>query len=168
MSWLPLLKKLAPGLVGLALLATAFAGGWLVNGWRLGEELATYRQELAEAAAAEVQAAQDETRERQRQLEALDARYTQEMADAQAEIDRLADDVADGRRRLRLNAECPGERSGTSSAAGGPDAAAPRLTAAAERDYLRLRRGIEAVTAQVRGLQEYIRTQCIAAGGTND
>lgn len=168
MSWLPLLKKLTPALALLVALGAAFAGGWLVNGWRIGEDIAEYRQELAKAAAAEVQAAQDETRERQRQLEALDARYTQEMADAQAEIDRLADDVADGRRRLRLNAECPGERSGAPGTAGGADAAAPRLTASAERDYLRLRRGIEAVTAQVIGLQEYIRTQCTSAGGTND
>ena len=38
---------------------------------------------------------------RQRDVAALDAKYTKELADAKAENDALRDDVAAGRRRLR-------------------------------------------------------------------
>ncbi|EBU1223418.1 lysis protein, partial [Salmonella enterica] len=41
---------------------------------------------------------------RQRDVAALDARYTKELADAKAENDALRDDVAAGRRRLLVNA----------------------------------------------------------------
>lgn len=90
----------------------------------------------------------------------LDAKYTQELNDAQAEIDRLTDDLAAGRKRLRLNAVCEDR---TTAGPGEPDAAAPRLNDSAERDYLRLRERISTATTQILGLQEYIRTQC--AGG---
>ena len=39
---------------------------------------------------------------RQRDVAALDAKYTKELADAKAENDALRDDVAAGRRRLRI------------------------------------------------------------------
>ena len=41
---------------------------------------------------------------RQRDVAALDAKYTKELADAKAENDALRDDVAAGRRRLRSKA----------------------------------------------------------------
>ena len=40
---------------------------------------------------------------RQRDVAALDAKYTKELADAKAENDALRDDVAAGRRRLHVN-----------------------------------------------------------------
>ena len=40
---------------------------------------------------------------RQRDVAALDAKYTKELADAKAENDTLRDDVAAGRRRLHIN-----------------------------------------------------------------
>ncbi|ENO0567571.1 lysis protein, partial [Escherichia coli] len=43
---------------------------------------------------------------RQRDVAALDARYTKELADAKAEHETLRADVAAGRKRLRLNATC--------------------------------------------------------------
>ena len=39
---------------------------------------------------------------RQRDVAALDAKYTKELADAKAENDTLRDDVAAGRRRLHI------------------------------------------------------------------
>ncbi|EJU2685078.1 lysis protein, partial [Salmonella enterica] len=45
--------------------------------------------------------------QRQRDVAALDARYTKELANAKAENDALRDDVAAGRRRLYVNATCP-------------------------------------------------------------
>ena len=40
---------------------------------------------------------------RQRDVAALDAKYTKELADAKAENDALRDDVAAGRRRLHIS-----------------------------------------------------------------
>ena len=44
---------------------------------------------------------------RQRDVAALDAKYTKELADAKAENDALRDDVAAGRRRLHIKAVWP-------------------------------------------------------------
>lgn len=96
---------------------------------------------------------------RQRDVAALDAKYTGELADAKATIDQLERDVAAGKRRLQLNATCPAN--GTASATGLDDATGPRLTDAAERDYFTLRERIETVTRQLSGLQAYVREQCL-------
>ena len=61
---------------------------------------------------------------RQRDVAALDAKYTKELADAKAENDALRDDVAAGRRRLHIKAVCQSVREATAS---GVDNAAPRL-----------------------------------------
>ncbi|HDX8711481.1 TPA: lysis protein [Klebsiella michiganensis] len=95
---------------------------------------------------------------RQRDVAALDAKYTGELADAKATIDQLERDVASGKRRLQLNAKCPSD--GATGASGVGDAYGPRLTDSAERDYWRLRAGIATITGQVNYLQQYIREQC--------
>lgn len=95
---------------------------------------------------------------RQRDVASLDAKYTQELADAQETINQLEHDVATGKRRLQLNATCKSNSTGTSSM---DDATSPRLTDSAERDYFTLRQRIETVTKQLTGLQEYVRTQCL-------
>ena len=60
---------------------------------------------------------------RQRDVAALDAKYTKELADAKAENDALRDDVAAGRRRLHIKAVCQSVREATT--ASGVDNAAP-------------------------------------------
>ena len=74
---------------------------------------------------------------RQRDVAALDAKYTKELADAKAENDALRDDVAAGRRRLHIKAVCQSVREATAS--GVDNAASPRLADTAERDYFTLR-----------------------------
>ncbi|KVJ81613.1 lysis protein [Klebsiella aerogenes] len=96
---------------------------------------------------------------RQRDVAALDAKYTGELADAKANIDQLERDVASGKRRLQLNAKCP--TSGASGTGGMGDASGPRLADAAERDYFTLRERIATVTKQISYLQAYINTQCL-------
>ena len=49
----------------------------------------------------------------QRDVAALDAKYTKELADAKAENDALRDDVAAGRRRLHIKAVCQSVREAT-------------------------------------------------------
>ena len=60
---------------------------------------------------------------RQRDVAALDAKYTKELADAKAENDALRDDVAAGRRRLHIKAVCQSVREATT--ASGVDSASP-------------------------------------------
>ena len=50
---------------------------------------------------------------RQRDVAALDAKYTKELADAKAENDALRDDAAAGRRRLHIKAVCQSVREAT-------------------------------------------------------
>ena len=71
---------------------------------------------------------------RQRDVAALDAKYTKELADAKAENDALRDDAAAGRRRLHISYARQSVREATT--ASGVDNAAP-LTGrdTAERDY---------------------------------
>ena len=60
----------------------------------------------------------------QRDVAALDAKYTKELADAKAENDALRDDVAAGRRRLHIKAVCQSVREAT-TASGVDNAASP-------------------------------------------
>ncbi len=96
---------------------------------------------------------------RQRDVAALDAKYTQELADAKKQLDDLQRCVRDGKCGLRVNAKCPAN--GTASTGSLGDASGPRLTDAAQRDYFTLRERIATVTKQVGYLQEYINTQCL-------
>ncbi|EFX07112.1 lysis protein [Escherichia coli] len=98
---------------------------------------------------------------RQRDVAALDARYSRELADARAENETLRADVAAGRKRLRINANCPGSLRKAPITSGVDNATGPRLAEAAERDYFILRERLMAMQKQLEGAQEYIRTQCI-------
>ncbi|KDS03943.1 Phage outer membrane lytic protein Rz, Endopeptidase [Salmonella enterica subsp. enterica serovar Heidelberg str. RI-11-014316] len=98
---------------------------------------------------------------RQRDVAALDAKYTKELADAKSENDALRDDVAAGRRRLLVNATCPTVPTGKSTSTARVDnAASPRLADSAQRDYFTLRERVKTMQKQLEGAQAYIRTQC--------
>ena len=97
---------------------------WAVNHYR--DNAITYKAQrdkkcqnlgLANAAITDMQM-------RQRDVAALDAKYTKELADAKAENDALRDDAAAGRRRQDIKAVC---RQGVKPtlAASGVDNAAP-------------------------------------------
>ena len=96
---------------------------------------------------------------RQRDVAALDAKYTKELADAKAENDALRDDVAAGRRRLHIKAVCQSVREAT-TASGVDNAASPRLADTAERDYFTLRERLITMQKQLEGTQKYINEQC--------
>ena len=133
--------------------------GWLANHYhdnatefKKQRDKATEKLSLANATITDMQT-------RQRDVAALDAKYTGELADAKATIDQLERDVASGKRRLQFNAKCPAN--GATGSGGVGDASGPRLTDSAERDYWSLRAGIATINGQVSYLQEYIRTQCL-------
>ncbi|EFX9991106.1 lysis protein [Shigella flexneri] len=131
---------------------------WAVNHYR--DNAITYKEQrdknagelkLANATITDMQ-------KRQRDVAELDARYTKELADANATIESLRADVSAGRKRLQVAATCAKSTTGASSMGYGES---PGLTADAELNYYRLRSGIDRITAQVNYLQEYIRTQCL-------
>lgn len=133
--------------------------GWLANHYHTNaaefkrqRNDATEKLSLANATITDMQT-------RQRDVAALDAKYTQELFDAQNTISDLRRDVDSGKRRLQLNAKCPANRATVAGGVG--DASSPRLTDSAERDYWSLRAGIATITGQVSYLQDYIRTQCL-------
>lgn len=96
---------------------------------------------------------------RQRDVAALDAKYTKELADAKSQLEDLQRCVSSGKCGLRLNATCPKNGATTSGSVG--DASGPRLTDSAQRDYFTLRERIATIIGQVNYLQDYIRTQCL-------
>ncbi|ENZ0188425.1 lysis protein [Citrobacter koseri] len=97
---------------------------------------------------------------RQRDVAALDAKYTKELADAKKTISDLRRDVDSGAKRLRIAATCTGVSKAT-SATGVDDARAPELTPDARRNYFDHRDGIATADKMIRGMQEYISTQCL-------
>lgn len=133
--------------------------GWAVNHYR--DNATEYKKQRDEKTQALIlaDATITDMTARQRDVAALDAKYTKELADAKATIDELERDVATGKRRLQLNARCP--TNGTTSAGSMGDATSPRLTDSAQRDYFTLRERIVTVTNQVGYLQDYIKEQCL-------
>ncbi|EHK1059836.1 lysis protein [Salmonella enterica] len=118
-------------------------------------DTATHSLRLANAIITDMQT-------RQRDVAALDARYTKELADAKAENDALERDVADGRRRLYVNATCPAMPTGKSTSTARMDnAASPRLADSAQRDYFTLRDRVKTMQKQLEATQQYISEQCM-------
>ena len=133
---------------------------WAVNHYR--DNAITYKAQrdknarelkLANAAITDMQM-------RQRDVAALDAKYSRELADARAENETLRADVAAGRKRLRINATCHGTVREATGTSGVDNATGPRLADTAERDYFNLRERLMTMQKQLEGAQEYIRTQC--------
>ena len=93
---------------------------------------------------------------RQRDVAALDAKYTKELADAKAENDALRDDVAAGRRRLHQNSLSVGE---ATTASGVDNATSPDWQTPL-KDYFTLRERLITMQKQLEGTQKYINEQC--------
>ncbi|SUX61292.1 lysis protein [Citrobacter koseri] len=134
--------------------------GWAVNHYR--DNAITYKDQrdkatknlsLANATIKDMQV-------RQRDVAALDAKYTKELSDAKKTISDLRRDVDSGAKRLRIAATCPGVPK-TTSTTGMDDAGAPELTPDARRNYFDHRDGIATADKMIRGMQEYINTQCL-------
>ncbi|HCP8726385.1 TPA: lysis protein [Escherichia coli] len=134
---------------------------WAVNHYR--DNAITYKAQrdknvrelkLANAAITDMQM-------RQRDVAALDAKYTKELADAKAENDALLRKLDNGGRVL-VKGKCPVPSSAeTSSASGMGNDATVELSPVAGRNVLDIRDGIIRDQTALRTLQEYIRTQCL-------
>ncbi|MEG2040091.1 MAG: lysis protein [Hafnia sp.] len=151
-----LLKRYWLQLAALAIIAVM---GWKINHYRDNaitykdqRDKATEQLSLANATIKDMQT-------RQRDVAALDTKYTKELADAKKQLDDLQRCVSTGKCGLHVNAKCPAN--GATSTGGMGDATSPRLTDSAQRDYFTLRERIVTVTKQVGYLQDYIKEQCL-------
>ena len=133
---------------------------WAVNHYR--DNAITYKEQRDKKVSELKQliATIADMQQRQRDVAALDAKYSRELANAKAENETLRADVAAGRRRLHIKAVCQSVREAT-TASGVDNATSPRLADTAERDYFTLRERLMTMQMQLEGAQEYIRTQCI-------
>ncbi|EER6639546.1 lysis protein [Escherichia coli] len=134
---------------------------WAVNHYR--DNAITYKAQRDKKAREleQANATITDMQVRQRDVAALDAKYSRELADARAENETLRADVAAGRKRLRINATCHGTVREATGTSGVDNATGPRLADTAERDYFILRERLMTMQKQLEGAQEYIRTQCI-------
>lgn len=139
----------------LLLLVGVLSIAWTINHYRNNaitfkdqRDKATHDLKLANNTIADMKV-------RQREVAALDAKYTGELADAKATIAQLERDVATGKRRLQFNATCKSNSTGTT---GMDDASTAELTPDARQNYFHLREQLVTAEKQILGLQEYIRT----------
>lgn len=130
--------------VVILLLATC---GWYYHG--------QYKQASADLKLATATITDMQTR--QRDVAALDAKYTKELADAKSSNDSLRNAVDDGRKRLRIAIA----KSNSASASGVGDAGTAELAGSVRQDYYDFRSMIALQDKQLRAAQEYIKTQCL-------
>lgn len=134
---------------------------WAINHYRDNaitykdqRDKATEKLSLANATIKDMQV-------RQRDVAALDAKYTKELADAKAENDALQRKLDNGGRVL-VKGKCPVPTTAeASSSTGMGNDATVELSPVAGRNVLGIRSGIISDQTSLRALQEYINTQCL-------
>ena len=135
--------------------------GWAVNHYRdNATEYKKQRDEKSQALNLANATITDMTT-RQRDVAALDAKYTQELADAKAENDALRRKLDNGGRVL-VKGKCPvPATTETPSAPSVGNDATVELSPVAGRNVLGIRSGIISDQTSLRALQDYINTQCL-------
>ncbi|EEY5933885.1 TPA: lysis protein [Escherichia coli] len=134
---------------------------WAVNHYR--DNAIAYKEQRDKKVSELKQATATITdmQQRQRDADALDAKYTKELADAKAENDALQRKLDNGGRVL-VKGKCPvSAATQTTGAASMGNDATVELSAVAGRNVLGIRSGILSDQTALRALQEYITTQCL-------
>lgn len=148
-------------IAALVLMAVLFSLAWSVNHYRNNatefkrqRDKVTEQLSLAKDTIADMQT-------RQRDVAALDAKYTKELADAKAENDALQRKLDNGGRVLVKGKRPVSAATQTAGASSVGDDATVELSAVAGRNVLSIRSGIISDQTALRALQEYITTQCL-------
>ncbi|EHJ5405406.1 TPA: lysis protein [Salmonella enterica subsp. enterica serovar Wedding] len=153
------MNRVATGVI-VSLLVVVAALAWTTDHYRDNaiqyksqRDTAAHSLKLANATITDMQT-------RQRDVAALDAKYTKELADAKAENDALQRRLAAGG-RVRVKGRCTVPVSTTPASTGSVgDAATVELSPVAGRNVLSIRAGIISDQEKLKYLQDYIRTQC--------
>lgn len=111
----------------------------------------------SDSLASERQQAIDDMQVRQRDVAALDEKYTKELASAKAENDALQRKLDRGGRVL-VSGTCQKQAAGAASVGNG---ATVELSDIAGRNVLGIRSGIKSDQSKIAALQQYIREQCL-------
>ncbi len=132
--------------------------GWAVNHYR--ENAAAYKDQRDKAIEKMnlANATINDMQVRQRDVAVLDAKYTKELADANAENDALRKRLDNGG-RVRVKGKCPVQDNASETGSMG-DAGTVELSDVAGRNVLGIRSGIIRDQKALRYLQDYINTQC--------
>jgi prophage endopeptidase len=134
---------------------------WEINHYR--DNAITYKDQRDKATEklSQANATITDMTTRHRDVAALDAKYTKELADAKAENDALQRKLDNGGRVL-VKGKCPVPTSTeTASTSGMGNDATIELSDVAGRNVLGIRSGILSDQTALRTLQEYINTQCL-------
>lgn len=153
-----LLKKIW---LPIALIAVISGLAWSANHYRANAISYKDQRDKAAEKLALANATITDMQTRQRDVAALDAKYTKELADAKAQNDALQRKLDNGGRVL-VKGKCPVPASTeTASASSLGNDATVELSPVAGRNVLGIRSGIINDQASLRTLQEYIKTQCL-------
>ena len=152
-----LVKRYWLQLLGLALIGVL---AFFVNHYR--DNAITYKDQRDKAAKnlSLANATIKDMQVRQRDVAALDAKYTKELADAKAENDALQRKLDNGGRVL-VKGKCPVPATTETRSSGVGHDATVELSDVAGRNVLGIRSGIKQDQSALRALQEYINTQCL-------
>ncbi|HDX8328212.1 TPA: lysis protein [Raoultella ornithinolytica CD1_MRS_4] len=135
--------------------------GWLANHYHENATQFKEQRDKATEMLSLANATITDMTTRQRDVAALDAKYTKELADAKAENDALQRKLDNGGRVL-VKGKCPvSATTQTAGAASMGDDATVELSSVAGRNVLGIRSGIISDQTALRALQEYITTQCL-------
>ena len=135
--------------------------GWAVNHYRDNAIDYKKQRDTAVSEAALAKATITDMQTRQRDVASLDAKYTQELADAKAQNDALQRKLDNGGRVL-VKGRCPvPATTQTTGTPGLGNDATVELSDVAGRNVLSIRSGIISDQTSLRALQEYIKTQCL-------
>ncbi|CDG21049.1 putative endopeptidase (Protein gp15) [Xenorhabdus poinarii G6] len=148
--------KMMAAIVGIGLIGTVvhFINSVYAENGRLIGENAALGKSLSEQIDINTQ-----QQTRLKQLAELDTKHTQELANAKTEIDTLRADVAAGRRKLRIKANCPSVPN-TVTSSSVVDATTVELSGATGSTVLDIRENIINDLAKLKYLQDYIKTEC--------
>lgn len=145
----------------IALFIISLAGGLIYSA---DHYHSLYKDEQKRADDAELLAKQrldriNDMQVRQRDVAALDEKYTKELADEMVKNDALRHKLDNGGRVL-VKGKCPAMPK-TATTPTMDDVGTVELSATAGRNILDIRSGIKKDQLSLRGLQDYIRQQCL-------
>ncbi|HGH4619949.1 TPA: lysis protein [Enterobacter cloacae] len=134
---------------------------WAINHYRGNAIIYKGQRDKASEQLSLASATIKDMQAQQRDVAALDAKYTKELADAKAENDALQRRLDNGGRVL-VQGKCPlPATTETASTPGMGNDATIELSNVAGRNVLSIRAGIKQDLSALKVLQEYIKTQCL-------
>ncbi|MFP4865446.1 lysis protein [Providencia rettgeri] len=143
--------------------ALLFIAAWVAiwGMWKQHErigELNTKNTELLVELTEQVKINED-YQERVQSLHKLDIKHTQELANAKSEIDKLRIAAERNPERVYIRVSC--KKAESTTATGLDDAITAKPTDSAIRNYWLLRERIAESEQMIKGLQDYISTECV-------